>query len=273
MAIPIPNQTETAKQIRKVNELPRQSYHYTKTFDPIYIYNIGRWAGEDRNFWVRNAGTGHTFIIPLAAAKDFKHTEDYAEKLRELDPNLSEEEIKAIIRGVRAGEHSMPCLVQDPTIEFYPTRLGSPAKAETWEGKRIAQEVVNMVPGDDGVGAGKNPQNDLRFWGVFIAKGKVPTKQEMDEVRVWYFKRLDEKITEGNELFRDNRFKEILRVHRFAAEERGIKAPWNKELQEMTEPKRVPCPECRELIMEGARVCIHCKTRFDQKPEPQTVRK
>jgi len=263
MAIPVPGRDEAARNIRSMNVLPRSSYKYGKKFDPIYIYNIGRWAGEGHNFFVRSSGTGHTFVIRLNAAQDFKHTENYAEQLRELDPSLSEKEVEQIVHGVKSGIHSMPTLVEDPVIEFYPTMLGSPAKSETWAGTRIAQEIVNLWPGDDGVSAGKSPESDLRYWGVFIAKGKVPTKEEMAEVRQWYHKRLDQKITEADELARDNRFKEIQRVHRFALSERGISRPWNKSMEEMTEPKKAACPVCLNSIIEGAKKCQHCGEWLD----------
>lgn len=267
MAIPIPRQDKAAQDIRNMNVLGRGSYKYSKHFEPIYIYNIGRWAGEGKTVWVRSAGTGHSFVIPLASKPGDKHPsdEEFAVKLLELDKDLSEAEINRIIKGVKAGEHSLPALVQDPTIEFYPTRLGSPAKAETWEGKRIAQEVVSMVPGDDSVGAGKDPSSDLRYWGVFIAKGKVPTKAEMDEVRTWYFKRLDSLIEEANELFRNNEFKRLneTKVFRFAATERGIDVPWNKNIQDMAAPKKAACPICMNSIIEGAKKCQHCGEWLD----------
>jgi hypothetical protein len=266
MAIPIPNPRDTtAAKIREVNILPQHTYKYSKTFDPIYVYNIGRWAGEGRSTWVRNSGTGHTFVIGLAASPEFRHTENYAKQLRELDESLSDEEIKEIVAGVRAGRHSMPTLVPDPVIEFYPTRLGSPPKSETWEGMRVAQEIVNLIPGDDGVGAGKEPASDLRYWGVFIAKGKVPTKAEMDEVREWYFKRLDSLIKQGNELFRNNEFKVLnqTKVYRWAAGERGIDVAWNKTMQEMAGPKKTLCPVCINPIIEGAKKCQHCGEWLD----------
>jgi len=268
MAIPVPNRDEAAKSIRGMNVLPRTSYKYSKKFEPIYIYNIGRWAGEGQNFFVRASGTGRSFVITLAAQPDFKHTENYAARLMEMDPSLTDEEIERIVKGVKAGLHSMPTLVEDPVIEQYPTMLGSPAKSETWEGKRIAQEIVNLWPGDDGVSAGKNPDSDLRYWGVFIAKGKVPTKEEMAEVRTWYNKRLDQLVTAGDELARDNRFREIQRIHRFALTERGMVRPWNKSAEELSEPKKSACPMCFEPIMEGAKKCKHCGEFLDGRKTP-----
>src|SRR6185312_877628 len=245
MAIPVPSQEKTAKQIRSMNLLPqgREPYRYRNQFEPIYIYNIGKWAGENQAAFIRNSGTGHTFVIPLREPKEF-NAADAGKMLAELDPELSKEELKQILDGVKAGLHSMPCLVPDPLIEFYPTRLGSPPKAETWEGKRIAQDITNLWPGDDSVSAGKNPNDDLRYWGVFIAKGKVPTKAEMDEVREWYMKRLNQLINEADDLARDNRFKEIQKIHRFALTERGLTRPWNKTAEEMSEPAKIACPFC-----------------------------
>lgn len=265
MAIQAPTGEGTQQNIRSLNTLPAQrSYHYTKHFEPIYIYNVGRWAGEDRPFWVRNSGTGHTFVVPLCPREGDKvDGKEIAEKLRAMDNTITDEQITAVVRGMKAGDFSMPCLVPDPVVEFYPVRLGSPPKAETWEGKRIAQEVVNMVPGDDGVGTGKDPHSDLRFWGLFIAKGKVPTKDELVEADAWYVKRLDQLVTEANELYRDNRAKDIRKIHRFAAEERGISVPWNKNIQELAEPEKATCEFCRNTIIAGAKKCQHCGEWLD----------
>jgi len=226
----------------KNNAINKNRFHdpYLRQFPPIKIYNVGQWALGGKGF-INRLTCGGTWLIPLR--KDGQEVSD-------------------------------PLEVPDPYTEYSPQGLGSSEKEISVSGMRLAQEIINQSDGEDlspGVNNGKSPENDLRQWGVFIAKGDKPTTQEIAEASERYKKTLMRYVEEARQLWALNEKKWIQPIHYFAAKILRVKDDWNKQVIDSVAPETFACPACMNQILKGARKCVHCGEWIEKVMEALTA--
>lgn len=224
----------SATGYEEVNKISRGRFRdpYLREFEPVRIFNVGQWGVGGASF-IRVFTCGSHWMIPLR--KD--------------------------------GEVvSAPLEVPDPYIEYYAKGLGSTEGENTISGMRLAQEIIGQSSGEDlspGVSAGKSYETDLRRWGVFIAKGPVPTKEEIAEATRRYHETLKALCAEAKQLFGMNEKKWIQPMHYFAGRVLRIKDDWNKDVMDSAQPETQACPACGEQIKIGVAKCGKCQAILD----------
>jgi hypothetical protein len=118
-------------------------------------------------------------------------------------------------------------------------------------GSAFAESVI-------GVGKHRHQTEDLRRWGVFIAKGDEPTAEEIEGARKHLRARYLELVTQADGYYGDGpgEYKNITRQHREAldwltADGMDVEdRPWHKPLT-----SKMECPACKGKIPHGSVKC------------------
>lgn len=94
--------------------------------------------------------------------------------------------------------------------------------------------------------------------GIMIIAGDTPTEEELETVRNRQEEFFNFLINTADDYEQKGERHMITDVHRKAAEWMGVQGrSWAKA---MREKRYIPCPECQEDILEGARKCKHCQS-------------
>lgn len=126
-------------------------------------------------------------------------------------------------------------------------------------GSAFAESVI-------GIGKHRHPTEDLRRWGVFIAKGEEPTAKEIDAARAHLRERNMELVKQADGYYGDGpgEYKNITRQHRDALDwltADGVDVedrPWHKPLT-----SKMECPACHAKIPHASVKCPQCSAVLD----------
>jgi hypothetical protein len=120
----------------------------------------------------------------------------------------------------------------------------------------IADLIGKWASGLFGVPDGAHP-------GIMEIAGPVPTKaeqQQMEQAQTLYF---NFRFSEGERLYRENKWGEITDVMRLAAEWLGHKTVWSStDIADTSEP----CPFCTTVVPKLAIVCPTCQRQIREIP-------
>jgi hypothetical protein len=112
------------------------------------------------------------------------------------------------------------------------------------EGEYVAKEWV--CP--DG---GKEPELDLRKWGVFYSKNNPPTEAEIETARRYVHLQMDRLVKIADNLYQDPRRRpEITNIYYIAAKHLMVERPWCTVSKEMAR-----CEGCGKAVEQDVAKC------------------
>lgn len=127
------------------------------------------------------------------------------------------------------------------------------------EGRYIAEQVI-------GIGKMLSPANSFLKYGVFIAAGEKPTRQELEAARAELRKHFQELVQEARSAYAQGPKEAeatIRETHRLAARELNLNdEPW---LVTANPEARQKCPACGTMAAAEVILCPNCKFIFDEK--------
>lgn len=104
-------------------------------------------------------------------------------------------------------------------------------------GLAIARQAIMHVGVNDA-------RDDWSNWGIFVTTNEVPTEAEITLAKSKLNRNFVEYLKEADVLHRENRYKEIIDEHLWAADYLMQIRPWSKALAH-----NIPCPVCGEPIL------------------------
>lgn len=127
------------------------------------------------------------------------------------------------------------------------TLYQAPISAQTVAENLVHSWGASMVGSNQGFGPG-----------IIIIAGTTPTEDELEAVRIRQEEFFNFLINTADDYEQRGERHLITDIHRAAAEWMGVQGrSWAKAIREK---RYIPCPECQEDILEGARKCKHCQS-------------
>jgi hypothetical protein len=161
------------------------------------------------------------------------------------------------IKACEPGKpYSDPCEIQALYFDEYPYDMDLNGIKTTYnmvDGQDVAKEVV-------GTASHKDKSANLTRWGVFIAAGDVPTKEELDAAKAKLTQTMVELVAQADKIAMQGPLeaKNIGEHHRKAAKFLNQKRDWSEVSGQLDQ-----CPACFESINPGSAVCKHCEAVLD----------
>lgn len=185
----------------------------------VHIFNIYPVS------WRKSLGSLGTFTIPACADNGSQRPEDWA-------------------------PYSKALIVPGLVFESFDMGTKHLSMAH-WDGMDVAKDILGLT---DGLAA-----NSLERWGVFIAAGATPTKEELLQAKKRLSATMAEALQEGDRKWRgsDKERKELSDYHKRAAQYLNQKREWDslaaeqvscKFCGEPIKPNLIKCPQCREIL-------------------------
>lgn len=153
------------------------------------------------------------------------------------------------------GKPGLPSLVPESVVEAVDGRTVTYKWDFTCEGHKLALDLI-------GKSAFRDASDDLTQYGVFIAKGSVPTQDEIDAARAKWEATCGERVRRADQNFEVNGGMEqgdngksypgITKDDVTAARVLGLDRPWARK-----NAKMIPCLGCGQSVAPSAVRCHH----------------
>lgn len=186
-----------------------------------YIYNVFNLQ------WVKNLGSLGRKVIPSVETNGSDRPADW-------EP------------------FSKPLVIPHLTVEEWDRGEGQSSHTP-WPSDMVVADIIGSNQ--------SHPRNDLRNYGVFVAAGEKPTKEEIAEAKVRLAAQLADDLRDGDNLWGGDAKQraQISNIHRRAARYLGVKREWDSAIVAQSN-----CPFCASSINPGALKCTSCGEILDQ---------
>ena len=176
-------------------------------------------------------------------------------------------------------EYSEPLIIPGHIADYYDEPAAGRMAFKSLSGKQVALDVVGIGSYSSAMGT---MSTNLEWWGVFIAEGEKPTKNELAEAKKKLTAFQTMWLQEGDRLALggEKGLAQIMPVHREAVKWLNQNRQWAQTPQQMDN-----CPACGVPVKPGVAVCFSCNAiidlekakvyfpeRFAQAAKPQPAR-